>query len=57
MNPAVLDALIRVHVETALRKTGEWPAWIERGVGYEHCAGVTRWPVAYVTGTPQPSPA
>ncbi|WP_433662413.1 hypothetical protein ACQPW1_09845 [Nocardia sp. CA-128927] len=48
--PAALDAVVRLHVESALCEDGEWPARIERSGGYEHSPGVMCWSVTYVTG-------
>jgi hypothetical protein len=53
LNPAVLDRVIRHHIEAALARTGEWPATIQRGPGAEHSPGVVCWPVVYTT-TPDP---
>ncbi|MFI7189204.1 hypothetical protein ACIBQ0_05670 [Nocardia nova] len=47
---AVLDAVIRLHVTSALARTGESAATIEHGTGQSHSPGVTRWPVSYTTG-------
>ncbi|AYF74162.1 hypothetical protein D7D52_10145 [Nocardia yunnanensis] len=52
MNPAVLDAVIRLNVTAAVARTGEWPATIEHGTGRPHSPGVTCWPVTYTTGIP-----
>ncbi|PPJ02977.1 hypothetical protein C5E51_29190 [Nocardia nova] len=48
---AVLDAVIRLHVASALARTGESAATIEYGTGRSHSPGVTRWPVSYITGS------
>ncbi|WP_030517998.1 hypothetical protein [Nocardia sp. NRRL WC-3656] len=47
---AVLDAVIRLHVTSALARTGESAATIEHGTGQSNSPGVTRWPVSYTTG-------
>lgn len=39
LNPAVLDMVIRHHVQATLARTGEWPATIRRDPGSEHSPG------------------
>lgn len=52
MEQSALDAVIRLNVEAALARTGQWPATIDRDPGYEHSPGVMCWPVSYTTGVP-----
>ncbi len=47
MDPAVLDAVIRLNVTSALARTGESSATIDYGPGRPQSPGVTRWPVTY----------
>ncbi|MGW5518707.1 hypothetical protein [Nocardia africana] len=50
MAQSALDAVIRLNVEAALARTGQWPATIERDRGYEHSPGVMCWLVTYTAG-------
>ncbi|MBV7706799.1 hypothetical protein NOVA_28835 [Nocardia nova] len=52
MDPAVLDAVIRLNVTSALARTGEWPATIEYDTGRPQSSGVMCWPVTYTIGIP-----
>ncbi|PPJ35446.1 hypothetical protein C5E45_25595 [Nocardia nova] len=54
MAPAVLDAVIRLHITSALARTGTSATTIEYGTGQPHSPGVTRWPVTYTTDTAPP---
>jgi hypothetical protein len=53
LEPAVLDAVIRLNVTSALARTGESPVTIEYGTGQPHSPGVTRWPVTYTADRPR----